>query len=42
MFNRYKLVLDVEVDIEVSEHLVVELSTIVSDDGVGKPKSVDD
>lgn len=42
MSDRRKSMLDVEFGIEVLEHLVVELSVIIDDNYMGKPKSIDD
>lgn len=40
MSNKHKPILDVEFDTKVLEHLVVELSIIVSDNGIEKSKSI--
>lgn len=31
-----------EFNIEVTEHLIIKLPTIISDNGIGKPESIDD
>lgn len=42
MPNRHKLVLDVEFNIEVSEHLAIKPSIIIDDNGVWKFESAND